>query len=51
MNKTSQDDDISTKAVKILKVDAAKVLQLMCQEIWKNQQLLQDWKRYFCSNP
>ena len=29
----------------ILKDDAVKVLQSICQQIWKTQQWLQDWKR------
>ena len=29
----------------ILKDDAAKVLHLTCQQIWKTQQWPQDWKR------
>ena len=30
---------------KILKDDAVKVLQPLCQQIWKTQQWPQDWKR------
>ena len=30
---------------KILKGDAIKVLHSICQQIWKNQQWPQDWKR------
>ena len=30
---------------KILKDDAGKVLHSICQQIWKTQQWLQDWKR------
>ena len=30
---------------KILKDDAVKVLDSICQQIWKTQQWLQDWKR------
>ena len=29
----------------ILKEDAVKVLHSICQQIWKTQQWLQDWKR------
>ena len=29
----------------ILKDDAVKVLQSICQQIWKTQQWPQDWKR------
>ena len=31
--------------VQILKYDAVKVLQSICQQIWKTQQWPQDWKR------
>ena len=31
----------------ILKNDAVKVLYSLCQQIWKTQQWLQDWKRAF----
>ena len=31
--------------LKIIKDDAVKVLQLICQQIWKTQQWPQDWKR------
>ena len=30
--------------IKILKDDAVKVLQSICQQIWKTQQSPQDWK-------
>ena len=50
MNKTNGDDEISTKVVKILKIDAARVLHSTCQQIWKNQQWSQGWQRCFCSN-
>ena len=30
---------------KILKDDAVKVLHSLCQQIWKTQEWLQDWKR------
>ena len=33
------------KLFQILKEDAVKVLQSICQQIWKTQQLPQDWKR------
>ena len=32
------------KLWKILKVDVVKVLHSKCQQIWKAQQWLQDWK-------
>ena len=38
-------DGIPADLCKILKDDAVKVLQLICQQIWKTQQCLQDWKR------
>ena len=31
--------------IDILKDDAIKVLHSICQQIWKNQQWLQNWKR------
>ena len=45
MNKASGGDRISAELFKILKVDAVKVLQPICQQIWKTQQWPQDWKR------
>ena len=44
-NKASGDDGISDKLFQILKDDAVKVLHSVCQQIWKTQQWLQDWKR------
>ena len=38
-------DGIPAKLFQILKDDAVKVLQSICQQIWKTQQWLQDWKR------
>ena len=35
----------SNRCVAILKDDAVKVLHSICQQIWKIQQWLQDWKR------
>ena len=43
-NKASGGDGISTELFKILKYDV-KVLHSICQQIWKNQQEPQDWKR------
>ena len=43
-NKASGGDGTSTELFKILKDDAAKVLHLICQQIWKTQQWPQDWK-------
>ena len=51
MNKTSGGDGIPVKLFQILKDDAVKVLQSICQQIWKTQQWSWDWKRYFHSNP
>ena len=45
MNKGSGGDGIPVELFQILKVDAVKVLHLICQQIWKTQQWPQDWKR------
>ena len=45
MNKASGGDGIPTELFQILKGDAVKVLQSICQKIWKTQQWPQDWKR------
>ena len=45
MNKTSGGDGIPVEKFQILKDDAVKVLHSICQQIWKNQQWPQDWKR------
>ena len=45
MNKTSGGDGIPAELFQILKDDAVKVLHSICQEIWKTQQWLQDWKK------
>ena len=42
MNKASGDNGIPAKIFKILKDDAVKVLHSVCQQIWKDQQWLQD---------
>ena len=44
-NKASGSDRIPAELFQILKVDAVKVLYSICQQIWKTQQWLQDWKR------
>ena len=44
-NKASGGDGIPVEVVQILKDDAVKVLHSICQQIWKTQQWLQDWKR------
>ena len=44
-NKASGGDGIPVELFQILKDDAVKVLQSICQQIWKTQQRPQDWKR------
>ena len=44
-NKASGSDGIPVELFQILKDDAMKVLQSICQQIWKTQQWPQDWKR------
>ena len=43
-NKASGGDGIPVELFQILKVDVVKVLHSKCQQIWKAQQWLQDWK-------
>ena len=43
-NKASGDDRIPVELFQILKDDSVKVLNLICQQIWKSQQWPQDWK-------
>ena len=45
MEKASGDDGIPVEIFQILKDDAMKVLDSICQQIWKIQQWPQDWKR------
>ena len=45
MNKASGGEEIPAELFQILKGDAVKVLQSICQQIWKTQQWPQDWKR------
>ena len=45
MNKASRGDGLPVELLQILKEDAVKVLQSICQQIWKTQQWPQDWKR------
>ena len=45
MNKASGGDGIPVELFQILTDDAVKVLHSICQQIWKTQQWLQDWKR------
>ena len=44
VNKGSGVDGIPAELFQILKDDALKVLQSICQQIWKTQQWPQDWK-------
>ena len=44
-NKPSGVDGIPVELFQILKDDAVKVLQSICQEMWKTQQWPQDWKK------
>ena len=50
-NKASGGDGISVQLFQILTDDAVKVLQSICQKVWKTQQGPQDWKMCFHSNP
>ena len=45
MNKASRSDGIPVELFQILKDDAVKVLQSICQQIWKTQQWPQDRKK------
>ena len=45
MNKASEGDRILVGLFKILKYDVVKVLQSICQQIWKTQQGPQEWKK------
>ena len=45
MNKASGGDGIPVELFQILKNDAVKVLNSICQQIWKTQQWPPDWKR------
>ena len=45
MNKASGGDGLPAEIYPILKHDAVKVLQSVCQQIWKSQQWPQDWKK------
>ena len=44
-NKASGGDGIAVELFQILKDDVVKVLDSICQEIWKIQQWPQDWKK------
>ena len=45
MKKNSGGDGIPVELYQILKNDAMKVLNSICQQIWKTQQWPQAWKR------
>ena len=45
VNKAGGSDGIPVELFQILEDDAVKVLQSMCQQIWKTHQQPQDWKR------
>ena len=45
MKKASRGNGIPVELFQILKDDAMKVVQSICQQIWKTQQWPQDWKR------
>ena len=44
-NKVSRGNGMPVELFQILKDDAVKVLHSVCQQIWKTQQLPEDWKR------
>ena len=44
-NKASGGNGIPVELFQIIKDDAVKVLDSVCQQIWKTQQWPQDWKR------
>ena len=44
MNKASAGDVIPAELFQIRKDDSVKVLQSLCQKVWKTQQWPQDWK-------
>ena len=46
-NKSSGGDGILVELFQMLKDGAVKVLQSICQKIWKTQQWPQDWKGQF----
>ena len=50
-DKANGGDGVPVELFQILKDDAAKVLQSICQQIWKTQQRPQDWKSQISSNP
>ena len=46
-NKASGVDGIPIELFQIIKDDVVKVLDSICQQIWKTQQWPQDWKDQF----
>ena len=44
-NKANVGDGIPVELFQILRDDAVKVLQSICQQVWKTQQWKQDWKK------
>ena len=44
-NKASGGDGVPVELFQILKDDVVKVLNSICQQMWKTQQWPQDWKR------
>ena len=44
-NKARGGDRIPAELFQVLKGDAVKILQSICQQIWKTQMWPQDWKR------
>ena len=44
-NKANESDGIPVELFQLLEDDAVKVLHSICQQLWKTQQLPQDWKR------
>ena len=44
-NKASGGDGIPVELFQILKDDAVKVLQSICQKVWKTHQWPQHWKK------
>ena len=45
MNKDTEGNGLPVELLQILKDDAVKVFQSICQQIWKTQPWPQDWKR------
>ena len=45
MNKASRGDGIPVELFQVPKDDVVKVLHSICQQSWKTQQWIQDWKK------